>query len=208
MDSPPLHHVLPGYGGDMIPPILLISGSTRLGSVNTAVIATVAELVKAPYSTNVYADLGDLPHFNPDLDRDLLPEEVVELRAAIQNASALLISTPEYAGTMPGALKNLLEWTIGGVEISGIPTAWINPSTNPLRAKGTYSTLATVLGYTGAVLIDEACVDVPVPRQSISPDGLIHDETIRQVITQALGSLTRAIPSPSPRPVLNPGDRS
>jgi chromate reductase len=119
----------------------------------------------------------------------------VELRAAIENASALLISTPEYAGTMPGALKNLLEWTVGGVEISGIPTAWINPSTNPLRAKDTYSTLAKVLGYTGAVLIDEACVDVPVPRQSISPDGLIRDETIRQEITQALASLTRAIPS-------------
>lgn len=192
----------------MISPILLISGSTRLGSVNTAVIATVAELVRAPYSTNIYADLGDLPHFNPDLDHEPLPEAVLKLRAAIQNASALLISTPEYAGTMPGALKNLLEWTIGGVEISGIPTAWINPSTNPLRAKDTYSTLATVLGYTGAVLIDEACVDVPVPRQSISPDGLIHDETIRQVITQSLASLTQAIPAALPRPISNSSNRS
>lgn len=178
----------------MISPILLISGSTRLGSVNTAVIATAADLVKAPYSTNIYGDLSDLPHFNPDLDHDPLPEKVVKLRTAIQNASALLISTPEYAGAMPGALKNLLEWTVGGVEISGKPTAWINPSTNPLRAKDTYASLAIVLGYTGADLIDEACVDVPVSRQSINPDGLIHDETIRQEIANALGSLTLAIP--------------
>lgn len=192
----------------MISPILLISGSTRLGSVNTAVIATVADLIEAPYSTNICADLGDLPHFNPDLDHDPLPEEVVKLRAAIQNASALLISTPEYAGAMPGALKNLLEWTVGGVEISGIPTAWINPSTNPLRAKDTYLSLATVLGYTGAVLIDEACVDVPVQRQSISPDGLIHDETIRQVITRALASLTKAIPAALPGLKSNSSNRS
>lgn len=194
MDYSALADAFARYRGDMISPILLISGSTRLGSVNTAVIATVADLVKVPYSTTIYGELSDLPHFNPDLDHEPLPEKVVKLRTAIQNASALLISTPEYAGEMPGALKNLLEWTFGGVEISGKPTAWINPSTNPLRAKDTYASLAMVLGYTGAVLIDEACADVPVSRQSINSDGLIHDETIRQEIANALGSLTRAIP--------------
>ena len=183
----------------MISPILLISGSTRAGSVNTAVIATVADLVEPPFSTTIYDDLGDLPHFNPDLDHDPLPEKVVRLRAAIQNASALLISTPEYAGAMPGALKNLLEWTVGGVEISGIPTAWINPSTNPMRAKDTYASLAIVLGYTGAAVIGEACADVPVSRQSIHSDGLIHDETIREAITKALASLTQAITECPPR---------
>ncbi|MGX9899093.1 NADPH-dependent FMN reductase [Arthrobacter sp. SA17] len=137
-----------------------------------------------------------------------LPEKVVKLRTAIHNASALLICTPEYAGAMPGALKNLLEWTVGGVEISGKPTAWINPSTNPLRAKDTYSSLATVLGYTGAVLIDEACVDVPVSRQSIYPDGRIHDETIRQEITKALALLTRAIPGTPPRSISTSSNRS
>jgi len=176
----------------MISPILLISGSTRAGSVNTAVIATVADLVKAPFTTNIYDELGELPHFNPDLDHDPLPEKVVRLRAAIQNASALLISTPEYAGAMPGALKNLLEWTVGGVEISGKPTAWINPSTNPLRAKDTYASLAIVLGYTGAAVIGEACGDIPVSRQSIHSDGLIHDETVREAITKALASLAAA----------------
>jgi chromate reductase, NAD(P)H dehydrogenase (quinone) len=93
----------------------------------------------------------------------------------------------------PGALKNLLEWTIGGVEISDKPTGWINPSTNPLRAEKTYASLATVLGYAGATLIDGACVDVPVSRQSIDPHGLVHDDMIRRAISGAIGALTQAI---------------
>jgi NAD(P)H-dependent FMN reductase len=175
----------------MMPSILLISGSARVGSVNAAVIATVADLVKAPFASDTYDELGGLPHFNPDLDHDPLPEQVIELRAAIRDASAVLISTPEYAGAMPGALKNLLEWTIGGVEISDKPTGWINPSTNPLRAEKTYASLATVLRYTGATLVDGACVDVPVPRQAIDADGLIHDETIRRAISKATRALTQ-----------------
>jgi chromate reductase len=177
----------------MVPSILLISGSVRVGSVNAAVIATVADLVWAPFVTDTYGGLGDLPHFNPDLDHDPLPLKVAELRAAIRDASAVLISTPEYAGAMPGALKNLLEWTIGGVEISDKPTGWINPSTNPLRAEKTYASLATVLGYTGATLIDGACVDVPVSRQSIDAHGLVRDEMIRRAISRAIGALTQAI---------------
>jgi NAD(P)H-dependent FMN reductase len=177
----------------VVPSILLISGSARVGSVNSAVIATVADLVKAPFATDTYDQLGSLPHFNPDLDHHPLPEKVIELRTAIRDASALLISTPEYAGAMPGALKNLLEWTVGGVEISDKPTGWINPSTNPLRAEKTYASLATVLGYAGAALVDGACVNVPVSRQSIGADGLIHDQTIRRAISEAVGALTQSM---------------
>ncbi|MDI3243330.1 NADPH-dependent FMN reductase [Arthrobacter sp. AL08] len=177
----------------MVHSILLICGSVRAGSVNAAVIATVADLVRTPFGTNTYDGLGGLPHFNPDLDRDPLPVEVAELRAAIRDASALLISTPEYAGAMPGALKNLLEWTIGGVEISGKPTGWINPSTNPLRAEKTYASLATVLRYTDATLVDGACVDVPVSRQSIDEYGLVRGELIRRAMSRAIETLTQAI---------------
>ncbi|MET4095703.1 NADPH-dependent FMN reductase [Arthrobacter sp. UYCu712] len=177
----------------MVHSILLICGSVRVGSVNAAVIATVADLVRTPFATDTYDGLGGLPHFNPDLDHAALPSEVTELRAAIRDASALLISTPEYAGAMPGALKNLLEWTIGGTEISDKPTGWINPSTNPLRAEKTYASLAIVLGYTGATLIDSACVDVPVSRQSIDEHGLVRDELIRRSMSRAIAALTQAI---------------
>ncbi|HEY0518110.1 MAG TPA: NADPH-dependent FMN reductase, partial [Ilumatobacteraceae bacterium] len=131
----------------------------------------------------------DLPHFNPDHDSDPLPPAVVELRSRIAAADAILFSTPEYAGAMPGSLKNLLDWTVGGVEISEKPTAWINISTAPTGASATHESLTTVLRYTGANVIDAACVRIPVPRDAVGRDGLIQDPMLRGQIASAGATL-------------------
>lgn len=141
----------------------------------------------------VYGGIGDLPHFNPDVDRDPLPRSVAKLRRLIGESSALLFSTPEYAGAMPGALKNLLEWTVGGTETTGKPTGWINPSSTLNHAAGTYASLQTVLAYTDANVVDAACVDIPVPRSLIGDDGIVHDEKARATISRAVGALIGAI---------------
>ena len=164
----------------------MISGSVRSVSVNSAVIATAIGLLPDGTSAVVYTGLADLPHFNPDLDRNPLPPSVVELRSLIDDASALFFSTPEYAGAMPGALKNLLEWTVGGTEISRKPAGWINPSSGHNHASGTYASLRVVLDYTDAQVVDEACVDVPVTRALVGPDGVVHDDDIRMSISRAL----------------------
>ena len=69
-----------------------------------------------------------LPHFSPDDDGDDLPAAVRDLRAATGRAEAILVCTPEYAGALPGAFKNLLEWLVGGGEAYRKPIAWINVS--------------------------------------------------------------------------------
>lgn len=166
----------------------MISGSVRTGSVNAAVIATAAELLPSGAEAVIYAGLNDLPHFNPDLDHDSPPEPVAELRHLIAASSALLFSTPEYAGAMPGALKNLLEWTVGGTEVTGKPTGWINPSTMPNGAASTYASLRTVLNYTDARIIEDACRDVPVPR-SVIGGGIVQDVDARTRIAAALVAL-------------------
>ncbi|MEJ7636182.1 NADPH-dependent FMN reductase [Aeromicrobium sp.] len=143
--------------------ILMISGSVRAGSVNSAVIATAAQLVPRDVVAVTYQGLGGLPHFNPDLDHDPLPPAVTELRRLIDESSALLISTPEYAGAMPGALKNLLEWTVGGVETTQKPVGWINPSAILNRSIGTYASLRTVLEYTDALVVLSTDVRNGVP---------------------------------------------
>jgi len=171
----------------------MISGSVRKGSVNSAVLATAAELLPSGMTAVVYDGLEDLPHFNPDTDRDPLPRSVAELRRLIDESSALLFSTPEYAGAMPGALKNLLEWTVGGTETTGKPTGWINPSSMPNRAAGTYASLRIVLDYTDADIVDEACADIPVPRALIGNDGIVHDEEIRSRISRITRALSEAI---------------
>lgn len=170
----------------------MISGSVRDGSVNSAVIATAAELLPYGMTAVVYDGLGDLPHFNPDWDRDPLPRNVSELRRLIEESSALFFSTPEYAGAMPGALKNLLEWTVGGAETTGKPTGWINPSSMFNHAAGTYASLRIVLDYTGANVVEQACADVPVPRALIGEDGIVHDEEVRSTISRTMHALIGA----------------
>lgn len=172
--------------------VLLICGSLRTDSVNAAVLRTAAELGAGKMQMITYSGAADLPHFDPNLG-EALPPAVAELRGRIDAASALLFSTPEYAGAMPGLLKTLLEWTVGGVEISDKPTGWINPSTGPTRAAATYASLDTVLNYTGAAIIPSACVTVPVPRALIDPSGRIADPQVRAAVGSAVAALIDAI---------------
>src|SRR5206468_11669970 len=110
--------------------LLLISGSLRAGSTNTAVLRTASELAGERVGMTLYGGVAELPHFNPDDDREGEPVHaaVAELRAQVAAADALLICTPEYAGALPGALKNLLEWTVGDGGTYRKPIAWINAS--------------------------------------------------------------------------------
>lgn len=102
--------------------ILLITGSTRSGSTNTAALRTVHALGDPAIATVLYERLSDLPHFNPDDDFDPLPAPVRALREQIGAADGVLFCTPEYAGALPGSFKNLLDWTVGGCP-AGRPAA-------------------------------------------------------------------------------------
>jgi NAD(P)H-dependent FMN reductase len=154
--------------------VLLISGSTRGGSTNTAALATAAALAPAQVAAVRYQGLAALPAFNPDLDGYLLPPAAAELRREIGAAAAVLFCTPEYAGSLPGSFKNLLDWTVAGGEMYTKPVAWINVAA-PGRGAGAAATLATVLGYLGTEIIGQACRHVPVSRAAVTPDGLISD---------------------------------
>lgn len=180
--------------------ILLISGSVRAGSTNAALLATAAVLAgensiagENGIAATTYPGLGALPHFNPDDDRDPLPPAVGELRASIAGADAVLFCTPEYAGDLPGSFKNLLDWTVGGMEIVDKPVAWVNVSSSGTAAAGAHRALRTVLTYTGAAIIEPACRHVPVPRQAVGDDGLIRDPAVREQVADVLATLVRHV---------------
>ncbi|WP_435270354.1 NADPH-dependent FMN reductase [Streptomyces sp. 1222.5] len=175
-----------------LPMILLLSGSLRAGSTNETVLRTAQAVgPSAGVATSFYDGLAGLPHFNPDDDNDPLPPSVAELRAAIERADAVLVCTPEYAGTLPGSFKNLLDWTVGGTEICDKPAAWVNAAA-PGRGQGAEATLRSVLGYTGADIVEAACVRVPVDRGMVGPDGLITDEEARRRLRAVLELLAGA----------------
>lgn len=171
--------------------ILLISGSTRGASTNTAALRTIETVAPDGVIALRYDALSELPAFNPDDDCDPLHPVVAQLRGEIAAADALLFCTPEYAGSLPGSFKNLLDWTVGGGEIYGKPVAWINVAAEG-RGLGAQAALATVLGYVGAVTVESACRSVPVPRAAVGADGLITDEQILAELSATLLVLVAA----------------
>ena len=161
--------------------VLLVSGSTRSGSANTAVLRTAQAVASEGLTTVLYEGLADLPAFNPDDDHEPLPTVVADLRQQIRAADAALFCTPEYAGTLPGSFKNLLDWTVGGGELYGKPVAWINAAATG-RGGGAVASLKSVLGYVGADIAESACIELPVRRDTIGADGLIGDPLTREQI--------------------------
>jgi chromate reductase len=170
--------------------ILFVSGSLRGGSTNSALMRTAAALTPVGLETELYEGLDGLPHFNPDADEEGLevPAPVAAMRAALGAADAVLFSTPEYAGALPGSFKNMLEWSVGGHEIYRLPAAWVNAAA-PGRGLDADDSLRKVLGYVGADIVERACVPIPVARDSIDADGLIADAGIRAALASALSEL-------------------
>jgi chromate reductase len=173
--------------------ILLVSGSSRKGSTNAAVLNTAAAVAADGVETVTYLAIGELPIFNPDLDREGIPVDprVAEMRRTVAASDAVLICTPEYAGAMPAALKNLLEWTIGDASTYQKPVAWINAAgaAAPSGAADAHDSLRKVLGYAGADIVKDACVRIPVERSLVGSDGQVTDAAVRDQIAAALSRL-------------------
>ncbi len=172
--------------------ILLVTGSTRGASTNTAALRTAHALSIDGVDTVFYDGLSDLPAFNPDHDTDPPPPIVAALRAHIAAADAILFCTPEYAGSLPGTLKNLLDWTVKGGEMEGKPVASLNVATAP-RGEQAQAMLRTVLGYVAADVIEAAWVRVPVPRDAVGAGGVVDDPVTRTHISDLLVLISKAV---------------
>jgi chromate reductase len=164
--------------------MLLVSGSLRERSTNSAVLRTAQRVQPGAVDATLFGGLADLPAFNPDLDNDRLPAAVADLRDAIRASDGVLFSTPEYAGGLPGAFKNLLDWTIGDDRPGSMyekPVAWLNVAAR--GAPNAHESLRKVLGYVHATIVESACLALPVTSAMVDADGLLADETvIRQLV--------------------------
>jgi NAD(P)H-dependent FMN reductase len=172
--------------------ILLVSGSPRSGSSNTAALRTMRAVAPEPVTAVLYEGLSGLPAFNPDDDHEPLPRAAAELRQQIAAADAVVFCTPEYAGSLPGSFKNLLDWTVGGGEMYGMPVAWINVAA-PGRGAGAQESLASVLGYVGATVIEPACRRITVAGQAVGQDGLVADPAFRAEVATVLAAIVNTV---------------
>jgi NAD(P)H-dependent FMN reductase len=169
--------------------VLLVSGSLRQVSTNTAALRTAMVMSPAGVRARLYDGLASLPAFNPDDEAGSLAKPAAELRAGVRAADALF-SVPEYAGGLPGAFKNLLDWLIGDDRPRSLyekPVGWINVS--PRGAVHAYDSLRIVLSYANALVVEEACVHVPISGSGIDAAGLVADPAADRQIVEALAAV-------------------
>lgn len=171
--------------------ILAISGSLRAGSSNTVLLRAAAELAPEGVEITLYNGLGDLPHFNPDLDAEGEdgPPAVADYRARLQSAAGVLISSPEYAHGVPGVLKNALDWVVGSGEFVGKPVALLNA-----RPQSTFAqaSLTETLSVMMAQIVAEASVTIPLPSNKIDEAAIMGDAKFADALRAALATFARA----------------
>src|SRR5262252_3273020 len=148
--------------------VLGISGSLRGASSNSALVRAAVRLAPAWVEVSVYRELVEIPPFNPDLDTGAGPAAVSRLRAALQSADAILISSPEYAHGVSGVLKNALDWVVGSGELIGKAIAVINASA---RATLAHASLCETLTTMSGRVITGASITIPLAPQSVDADS-------------------------------------
>jgi chromate reductase len=139
--------------------ILAISGSLRADSYNTALARAAGELAPRGVEVELYEGLGSLPPYDQDLDEgdSQTPSAVRDLRRRIEGADAILIVTPEYNGSIPGVLKNAIDWASArhrGSSLAGKTVAIAGATTGQYGAIWAQQDLRRVLGIAGARVID------------------------------------------------------
>lgn len=144
--------------------ILAISGSLRDDSFNTALARAAAERASEGTRIELYDRLGEIPPYDADQDGGDAPEAVRDLRDRIAAADALLFVTPEYNGSIPGVLKNAVDWASRPhreAALSGKTVAVAGAATGQYGAIWAQQDLRRILGIAGARVIEG---ELPVPR--------------------------------------------
>jgi chromate reductase len=170
--------------------ILGISGSLRRDSHNTSLLRAAAEAAGPDVQLEVYDGLKEIPPYDEDDDMHPRPESVARLNEAIASADAVLFSTPEYNASIPGQLKNAIDWVSRPVATNVLrnkPVAVVGASTGAFGAVWAQAELRKVLATLGARVID---VELPVPHAHTRFDeGGLTDDEIRVSLADAVNAL-------------------
>jgi chromate reductase len=173
--------------------VLGISGSLRRESHNTRLLGVAARLVPPVAQLELFEDLKEVPPYDEDDDGDLAPGGARRLREAIAAADAVLIATPEYNSSIPGQLKNALDWASRPFPdnvLRNKPVAVIGASTGSFGAVWAQAEVRKVLGSIGARVVD---VELPVAGAEEAFGGnRLADERLQRRLARILAELVEA----------------
>jgi chromate reductase, NAD(P)H dehydrogenase (quinone) len=154
--------------------LLGVSGSLRRGSHNRKLLDAAAAALPSTVDLRVFDGLADIPPYSED---DPAPEAVQRMRDAIARADGLLFATPEYNGSIPGQLKNALDWAsrpFPDNALRGRPALVIGASTGLFGAVWAQAELRKVLRTAGADVLDDE-LPVGLADNAFTPDGSLAD---------------------------------
>jgi chromate reductase, NAD(P)H dehydrogenase (quinone) len=179
--------------------ILAVSGSLRAGSYNTSLLRAAVEAAPEGIEVELWEGLADLPLYDEDLDDADAPESVRRLRADWAAADAILFSTPEYNGSVPGGLKNAIDWAsrprLEGV-LRNKTVAVVGASTGQFGALWAQQDLKRILGVAGARVVG---TEIPVSRahERVDANGrLLDDEVYGQLRLHLTTLASEAVATP------------
>ncbi len=158
--------------------VLAISGSTRANSSNLMIIKAIAALSLNDLEIEIYNKLSELPHFNPDIDDANIPVEVKDFRTKIEKADGVLICTPEYVFSLPGSLKNAIEWTVSTIVFLNKPVTLITASGLGEKA---HESLQLIMKTVGAEFNDQTQLLIQGARSKVSEGGITDEVTLIKV---------------------------
>jgi chromate reductase len=167
--------------------ILAVSGSLRAGSHNTELLRLAASTAPEGVEVELWEGIGELPLYDQDLEGDDLPQSVRRLRQAWSAADAILFATPEYNGSVPGGLKNAVDWGSrprGEAPLLNKTVAVVGASTGRFGALWAQQDLRRILGIAGARVVGD---ELPVAK---AQDGF--DETLRDRLREVVDTLVVA----------------
>ncbi len=175
--------------------ILGISGSARRESFNTRLLHAAAELLPEGVELEIWRGLKAVPPFDEDDEAGLAPAAVAELRDLLAGADAVLFATPEYNGSVPGQLKNALDWASrphATNPLRNLPVAVMGASPGGFGAVWAQADLRRILARIGARVLDAELV-VGNAAASFYEDGPLADEAVREQLEGVVAALVDSV---------------
>jgi chromate reductase, NAD(P)H dehydrogenase (quinone) len=171
--------------------ILAVSGSLREGSFNTSLLRAALEAAPEGVELELWEGIGELPLYDEDLETDDVPESVRRMREDWAAADAILFATPEYNGSVPGGLKNAIDWTSRPrleAVLRNKPAAVVGASTGQFGALWAQQDLKRILGIAGARVIG---TEIPVGRadERFDAEGRLLDGEVFEQLRLHLTTL-------------------
>jgi chromate reductase len=175
--------------------VLAISGSLRSDSFNAMLLRNAGDLFGNDVEVEILHGLKDVPPYDEDDDRVGAPEPVRALRAAFAGADAVLIATPEYNSSIPGHLKNALDWVSRPLATNPLrnkPAVVVGASTGAFGAVWAQAELRKVLAAIGARVVEAELAVGHAPTR-FDEDGTLVDDDLREQLGEVVDALVSAV---------------